>query len=397
MAKLIEITGKALSGEWGVDDVDGMGVPVLRTTNFTNVGVINYDNVVTRIITKKDIEEKYLKQGDIIIEKSGGSDKQPVGRVVFFEGTEHQYLFNNFTGLLRIREKEKWEPKYVFYSLYANYKNGGTKVFENKTTGLHNLKTDDYVSRFEVKDRTIEEQKSICEKLGMICEIIKLQEEQLINLDNLIKSRFVEMFGDMLLNTMGWDESSLESIAEIVSGITKGRKVKNINLREVPYMAVSNVKDGYIDWTTIKTIMATDQEIEQYRLMPNDILMTEGGDPDKLGRGAIIKEPMENSIHQNHIFRVRLNGELILPVFFEEYLQHQKAKRYFLRCAKQTTGIASINMKQLRALPVLIPPLELQNQFADFVTQTTKLKFEIQKSLDETQTLMDALMQEYFG
>ncbi len=374
MAKLIEITGKALSGEWGVDDVDGMGVPVLRTTNFTNVGVINYDNVVTRIITKKDIEEKYLKQGDIIIEKSGGSDKQPVGRVVFFEGTEHQYLFNNFTGLLRIREKEKWEPKYVFYSLYANYKNGGTKVFENKTTGLHNLKTDDYVSRFEVKDRTIEEQKSICEKLGMICEIIKLQEEQLINLDNLIKSRFVEMFGDMLLNTMGWDESSLESIAEIVSGITKGRKAKNINLREVPYMAVSNVKDGYIDWTTIKTIMATDQEIEQYRLMPNDILMTEGGDPDKLGRGAIIKEPMENSIHQNHIFRVRLNGELILPMFFEEYLQHQKAKRYFLRCAKQTTGIASINMKQLRALPVLIPPLQLQNQFADFVTQTTKLK-----------------------
>ena len=174
------------------------------------MGVINYDNVVTRIITKKDIEEKYLKQGDIIIEKSGGSDKQPVGRVVFFEGIEHQYLFNNFTGLLRIREKEKWEPKYVFYSLYANYKNGGTKVFENKTTGLHNLKTDDYVSRFEVKDRTIEEQKSICEKLGMICEIIKLQEEQLINLDNLIKSRFVEMFGDPVVNDRNWQTLPLD-------------------------------------------------------------------------------------------------------------------------------------------------------------------------------------------
>ena len=126
----------------------------------------------------------------------------------------------------------------------------------------------------------------------------------------------------------------------------------------------------------------TEQEIEQYRLMPNDILMTEGGDPDKLGRGAIIKEPMENSIHQNHIFRVRLNRELILPMFFEEYLQHQKAKRYFLRCAKQTTGIASINMKQLRALPVLIPSLELQNQFATFVHQIDKLKFEAVKILD---------------
>ena len=74
-------------------------------------------------------------------------------------------------------------------------------------------------------------------------------------------------------------------------------------------MAVSNVKDGYIDWTTVKTILATRQEIEQYRLMPDDILMTEGGDPDKVGRGAIIKVPLKNSIHQNHIFRVRLNEQ----------------------------------------------------------------------------------------
>lgn len=166
---------------------------------------------------------------------------------------------------------------------------------------------------------------------------------------------------------------------------------------EVPYMAVSNVKDGYIDWTTVKTIMATEQEIDQYRLFPDDVLMTEGGDPDKVGRGAIIKEPLENCIHQNHIFRVRLNEELITPTFFAEYLQHQKAKRYFLGCAKQTTGIASINMRQLRALPVLLPPLELQEQFATFVEQIDKSKLAIQKSLDELETLKKALMQEYFG
>ena len=143
---------------------------------------------------------------------------------------------------------------------------------------------------------------------------------------------------------------------------------------EVPYMAVSNVKSGYIDWTTIKTILATKQEIEQYRLMPDDILMTEGGDPDKVGRGAIIKNPLKDSIHQNHIFRVRLDKSELLPAYFAEYLQHQKAKRYFLGCAKQTTGIASINMRQLRALPVLIPPLPLQNQFAAFVAEVDKSK-----------------------
>ena len=162
-------------------------------------------------------------------------------------------------------------------------------------------------------------------------------------------------------------------------------------------MAVSNVKDGYIDWTTVKTIEATQQEIEQYRLLPDDVLMTEGGDPDKVGRGAIIKEPLKNCIHQNHIFRVRLDESVLLPEFFAEYLQHQRAKRYFLGCAKQTTGIASINMKQLRALPVLVPPMAEQTAFVSFKAETDKSKFEVQKALYEAQKLFDSLMQQYFG
>jgi type I restriction enzyme S subunit len=160
--------------------------------------------------------------------------------------------------------------------------------------------------------------------------LLKLRKSQLAELDNLVKARFVEMFGDMLLNPMEWSESRLDAIADIVSGITKGRKVKTTELTEVPYMAVSNVKDGYIDWTTVKTIMATKEEIERYHLLPYDVLMTEGGDPDKLGRGAIIHELPQNCIHQNHIFRVRLDRAKILPEYMGEYLKLQKAKKYFL-------------------------------------------------------------------
>ena len=150
----------------------------------------------------------------------------------------------------------------------------------------------------------------------------------------------------MLINPKGLPEQPLDSLADIVTGITKGRKVKTDKLYEVPYMAVSNVKDGFLDWTTVKTIMATAAEINQYRLLPGNVLMTEGGDPDKLGRGAIIHDPPKDCIHQNHIFRVRLNQNILLSVFVAQYLQ-QQAKRYFLGCAKQTTGIASINMRQL--------------------------------------------------
>ena len=227
---------------------------------------------------------------------------------------------------------------------------------------------------FMIELPSLDVQRQIVSNLDLLASIIRQRNQQLTKLDELIKARFVEMFGDMLLNSLEWPEKPLEGLADSVSGITKGRKTTETGLIEVPYMAVSNVKSGYIDWTTIKTILATKQEIEQYRLMPDDILMTEGGDPDKVGRGAIIKNPLKDSIHQNHIFRVRLDKSELLPAYFAEYLQHQKAKRYFLGCAKQTTGIASINMRQLRALPVLIPPLPLQNQFAAFVAEVDKSK-----------------------
>ena len=231
-----------------------------------------------------------------------------------------------------------------------------------------------YVKNIKIPMYPLEKQVEVVNVLDGITSIIIARKLELQSFDELIKSRFVEMFGDMYLNSKGWPEAKLESMADVVSGITKGRKTKAEDLTEVPYMAVSNVKDGYIDWTTVKTIEATQQEIEKYRLLADDVLMTEGGDSDKVGRGAIIKEPLENCIHQNHIFRVRLDESMMRPEFFAEYLQHQRSKRYFLGCAKQTTGIASINMTQLRALPVLMPPLSRQEEFVLFKAQVNKSK-----------------------
>lgn len=278
---------------------------------------------------------------------------------------------------------------YLFYAT-QNYK------FEGSGTSIPQL-TVPMLKKYKFPLPEMSHQKAIAVKFEKLDQLISLRKQQLAKLDELVKARFVEMFGDVLLNSMQWPEKTLENMANIVSGITKGRKTAEADLQEVPYMAVSNVKDGYIDWTTVKTILATRQEIEQYRLMPDDILMTEGGDPDKVGRGAIIKVPLKNSIHQNHIFRVRLDESELLPSFFAEYLQHQKAKRYFLGCAKQTTGIASINMRQLKSLPVLLPPLSLQNQFATFMERVDQQKQTVQQSLEKLELMKKALMQEYFG
>ena len=252
------------------------------------------------------------------------------------------------------------------------------------------------VSEIEIDVPSYPEQMEAVHKLEKLQVILTLRRAQLAKLDELVKCRFIELYGDPVYNPNKWKEVPLYAIADVVSGITKGRKIADTQLTEVPYMSVCNVKDGYIEWNNLKTIPATDKEISQYRLLPNDVLMTEGGDPDKVGRGAIIYSPPHNCIHQNHIFRVRLSSQ-VDSIYFEQYLQHAKAKQYFLRSAKQTTGIASINMSQLKAMPVLLAPPNLQTSFADFVRRIDKSRFAIQASLDKTQQLFDSLMQEYFG
>ena len=140
---LSECIGITFPGEWGEDDSDGTGVNVIRTTNFTNSGKLDLTNVVTRKIDQAKIDKKHLIPGDIILERSGGTADNPVGRVVYFEaiGT---FLSNNFTQLLRC--KDGVNSLFVFYSLYNYYHTHKSEIrsMGNKTTGIQNLKMDKY-------------------------------------------------------------------------------------------------------------------------------------------------------------------------------------------------------------------------------------------------------------
>lgn len=321
-----------------------------------NVYIIN-DSV--RKITKLAVEKIGLSsfpEGTVIL-----STRAPIGKVAI-AGCE-MYCNQGFKNLIC---SEKIFNKYLYWFLKGNtmFLNslGRGATFKEISKAI--------VSEIEINVPEIEEQHEIVKILEKVNTIIRFRKQELSVLDTLVKARFVEMFE----NKTEYDQFRLEEIADIVSGITKGRKTKCGELREVPYMAVSNVKDGYIDWTTVKTILATEDEIIQYKLLPDDVLMTEGGDPDKLGRGAIISLPPKDCIHQNHIFRVRLDETRILPRYFSAYLQSPQAKTYFLRAAKQTTGIASINMRQLRGLPTIVPPIEQQLKYVSFSEQVDKSK-----------------------
>ncbi len=357
--------------DWGQE-----GLPIIRIQNLTgNAYEMNYYS--------GDLDKRYfIKSGDVLISWSAS--------IGVYEWQNGDAWLNQHIFKVKF-DKENVDKKYFQYAV--GYVLDKSLKFAHGSTMKHLTKK--VFDSLQVPYYSIDKQHQIVAKLSKLDKAVECYEEISDCLDKLVKSRFVELFGDFNIEP-SFPMESLDCIADIVSGITKGRKTKETDLREVPYMAVSNVKDGYIDWTTIKTIMATEKEIEQYRIQPNDILMTEGGDPDKVGRGALINEAPEDCIHQNHIFRVRLN-EKVNPIYFEAYLQQPFTKRYFLKSAKQTTGIASINMTQLRNTPVIVPSIELQNQFAEFVALTDKSKHAVQQSIETLQTLKAKLMQDYFG
>ena len=155
---LSEIFNKPQAGEWGSDDPDGTGIPVLRTTNFTDEGYVDFSDVATRIIDEKKVAKKALSKGDILIEKSGGSNDKPVGRVVLFEGESGKYLNNNFTAGLHLNEKYEINQVYAFYFMFVNYWSGGTGLYEGKTTGIHNLKLTDYLANTYIPLAPIDDQ-----------------------------------------------------------------------------------------------------------------------------------------------------------------------------------------------------------------------------------------------
>ena len=157
-----EVIMKPISGEWGQEDNSGNGVKVLRTTNFTDNGIIDFTDVVTRQIDIKKIHEKRLRNGDILIEKSGGSDTKPVGRVVLFHENSEDYLFNNFTALIR-RNDERINNCYLFMCLFVSYLSGQTRNYENKTTGIHNLKLTDYLENTRISLPPLELQDEFAE------------------------------------------------------------------------------------------------------------------------------------------------------------------------------------------------------------------------------------------
>jgi len=164
-----------------------------------------------------------------------------------------------------------------------------------------------------------------------------------------------------------WTWTTLEMLADIRNGVTKGRDLSGFETIEIPYLRVANVQDGYLDLSEMKTIRIKKSELEKFRLQPNDILFTEGGDRDKLGRGTVWRGEIDICTHQNHVHCARLYLQDIVPDWVSLSSQLPYARDYFFSAANQTVNLASLNSTQLKGLPVPLPPVNEQKRILEKV------------------------------
>jgi type I restriction enzyme S subunit len=195
----------------------------------------------------------------------------------------------------------------------------------------------------------------------------------------------------------GWAWCLSDEIVSFNGGVAKGKEQKG-KMVQTPYLRVANVQRGRLDLNVVKEIIVSENDYQKYQLQIDDLLMIEGGDPDKVGRCAIWRNEIPNCIHQNHIFRVRvyLVNELNVQ-FLETFFNSPVCQKYFEKSAKQTTNLASINKSQMRIAPIAIPPLTEQHAIVQKVNTLQAHCDELEQQVQQSKADLDLLMQSVLG
>ncbi|MBL7730907.1 MAG: restriction endonuclease subunit S [Chitinophagaceae bacterium] len=192
----------------------------------------------------------------------------------------------------------------------------------------------------------------------------------------------------------GWDVKPLGSISQITSGITLGKKHTGSDTIELPYLRVANVQDGYLDLNDMSTIRIPSSLVGKYKLEIGDVLMNEGGDFDKLGRGTLWRGQLPICLHQNHVFKVRTNRLKLHPEYLEIISQSPYGRKFFILSSKQSTNLASINSSQLKAFPIPLPEPDEQLRILSIHKSIHDKLSSLSESLRKLQFLKTGLMQD---
>jgi type I restriction enzyme S subunit len=331
----------------------------------------------------RGLERIRLRPGDILLNTR--NTPPLVGKVGVWRSTDTSSVPDNNLIILRVADGN--HPSYINAQLSFGAPAAKIKSLAVGTTSVAAIYWRD-VKKVHIPILPFPEQCRIAEILDAVDEDIELTKSYVRKY-----AMSAESVENSLLNSVISEARTVElqAVASVSSGVTLGSEPDVDVAVELPYLRVANVQDGFIDTAEMKMVAVRHSDIGRYLLQDGDILLTEGGDLDKLGRGAVWDARISPCLHQNHIFKVRCNRDVVLPEFLAAYISSPKGKRYFLQVAKQTTNLASINSTQVKAMPVPIIDLDEQKRLVRLIDQRRSDLTVAAASLGKLKALKQAL------
>ena len=342
--------------------------PFLRTKNvfWNRLELTDLDQMHFSEVEQSRLE---LSANDLLV-CEGGS----IGRTALWNNEVDGCLYQNHLHRLRVKG-EKADPQFGVYWLWYAFDVAKLYFGRGNVTTIPNL-SQSKLAELPMALPPLPEQKKIAHILSTVQRAIEAQERIIQTTTELKKALMHKLFTEGLRNEpqkqteigpvpASWEVLPLSGCAVVQTGIAKGRKLKEEEAVEVPYLRVANVQDGYLDLSEMKSITIRKSEKNRFALQNGDVVLTEGGDFDKLGRGFIWNGQIDNCVHQNHVFAVRPDTERISSEFFAYQSQSPYGKSYFLSVAHKTTNLACINTTKLKAFPLLLPPQDEQDEIVE--------------------------------
>lgn len=357
-------------------------VPIIRIGNIQDNEVeIDYNVCFTKEFLNKHPEFE-IKYGDILIAMSGAT----VGKIGKYQN-DTKALLNQRVGNFIVTEK--LEKRYLYFLLQSPL---FEKFILNNAFGCAQPNiSSKQIEEFEFCNYDNAEQLEIANQLDKVQGIIDIRKKQIEQLDELIESHFVAMFGD--IKDTKYKVMKLEELTNL---ITDGEHKKpNYTEDGQPFISVVNITTGDLKFDNCKFVSTEDSLKFQKRCKPerNDILYTKVG--ATYGRSAIVNTDRKFSLYVS-VCLIKPKSELINPIFLNHTMRQPYVKIQADKCIKGI-GVPDLHLIEIKKFNIIVPPLELQNKFAEFVKQVDKQKFEIQKSLEEIQKLQESLMNKYFN
>ena len=381
------LNGFAFKSENYVDS----GIRVIRIANVQK-GYIEDNTPVFYPLETNELDKYMLEEGDLLMALTGN-----VGRVAILKKEFMPAALNQRVACLRLKT-DRVAKDYLFHVLNSAFFEQQC-IQSSKGVAQKNMSTE-WLKDYEIPMYPKEQQELIADILDKTRNIIISRNYEFKKLDDLIKARFVEMFGDAYLNEFGWKKIKIKNAVTVEpqNGMYKPQSDYVTDGSGIPILRIDGFYDGVVtDFSSLKRLRCSENERQKYLLYEDDVVINRVNSIEYLGKCAHINGLLEDTVYESNMMRMHFDSTRFHPVYVCRLLCSRFVYDQIVNHAKQAVNQASINQKDVLDFDIYEPPLKLQIQFADFVRAVDKSKVEIQKALDKTQMLFDSLMQEYFG